>query len=216
MGIENMAISTGTGCDQNPSVRQWKIIHLKKKSHRNLVGFPLLVLNIYDSYPAELHHFFRGLTTSCFTPWVRLKQSVRWSKLKKLSTWLGRNCIQRLSKQTETSEMHQTKTTPSIMIWLIRIFLTAMAVVIPMIDNGDRKPNFPFSIARNWKLPRSFFTPTFGFGVSFSLPLIKKNWAFRDYVRCSTSGGGAWDFLVVSVSWSFVGRTFEETWGTWT
>lgn len=48
-----------------------------KKSHRNLVGFPLLVLNIYDSYPAELHHFFRGLTTSCFTPWVRLKQSVR-------------------------------------------------------------------------------------------------------------------------------------------
>lgn len=77
MGIENMAISTGTGSGQNPSVRQWKIIHLNKKSHRNLVGFPLLVLNIYDSYPAELHHFFRGLTTSCFTPWVRLKQSVR-------------------------------------------------------------------------------------------------------------------------------------------
>jgi len=61
--------SFGSAMENHPSQQ--------KKSHRNLVGFPLLVLNIYDSYPAELHHFFRGLTTSCFTPWVRLKQSVR-------------------------------------------------------------------------------------------------------------------------------------------
>jgi len=81
---------------------------------------------------------------------------------------------------------------------LIRIFLTAMAVVIPMIDNGDRKPNFPFFIARNWKLPRSFFTPTFGFGVSFSLLVIKKKLGVQGLCSLFNFGGGK-----LEISWLF-------------
>jgi len=41
MGIENMAISTGTGCGQNPSVLQWKIIHLNKKKPSQFGGFSI-------------------------------------------------------------------------------------------------------------------------------------------------------------------------------